>query len=1549
MKRIQLTTALLLFVLVAMAQNPVMLKDVYPGSLGGLAVIPNTSPLQIAKTSGYTFFTAEDDDADPDKGLYRTDGTPEGTIKLDLKYPGFISTKAEKLTALGNKVVFAGDNFPNYGEVWVSDGTQGGTMVLENFKPTQPGRLPVMDMAAFENSVFYGVVNSDNHALLKKTDGTVGGTSVVYDFGNFSSAPDLALFKTINGILYFNVYDIGGTGIDQLWRTDGTTEGTYMVKDFGTGHSVASYYMQAGNAFYIIVVTEGIGNVLWKSDGTPEGTYALKTIGSMPYDQSFNNNYPPFAAIGPTLYFMGLDAEHGKELWKTDGTPEGTMLVADINPGVNGSNPNNLILFNNMLYFSAASAAEGAELWKYDGSAVSLVKDINLGIAGSNPAFLVLVNDKLVFRADNGSDGMELWTSDGTAANTVEVANIHPAGSSIPSLLTPGNPVYFSADNGTNGREIYKFDISDFNPHVWYVNDNSTEGDKFTTAVGHNSNAGTPGAPFASINYALSRAQAGDVIHVDAGNYTEQVIINKSITIKGADRNLTTIIMPNSMVQNFLSGPIPTYGVVYGIDQENVVLQDLAVDGQNKNFSGRLYAIALRNTGGEISGVEVKNFKNNHPTDYALNSGSGIFISSPSTPRNFSLHHNNVHDYYFSGMILTGSALTVDVHDNELEGNGVADFAQYGIRLSFGTGAIYNNTISNMVEYTAQDNTEAAGITVSSASGSPLVYNNTIVNCEAGIITDGGNVSITNNDITGNIWYGIESYAQGTANASLTIENNTISDGHLGMYIFNVGTGAVSAAVSNNSLTNYTEKAILADHAIVTASCNWLGTAVASEVAAKLQGVSNYQPWLTSDVDADATAIGFQPEAGTCNGTPVVVTLVQSNNITCNGAGNGSIDVNVSGGTPPYNFSWTKEGDAAFSASSEDLSALQPGSYQLTVTDAYGSTDFINITVTEPPAFTNTINGTNVLCNGAANGTASVIAEGGTAPYSYLWSNGATAADITNLAPGVYSVTVTDANGCTTSASYTVTQPAPVNAAVSATNITCAGSENGSITITARGGTAPYQYSFNDGGFGNGNSWNSLVPGSYKIIVKDANNCEYTTTVTITEPAPLSIAVPIATNTCTASSTGSIDVTVSGGTTKYSYSWTGPNGFTAAKEDLTNLAPGIYNLIVTDANGCQQPATATVEGINAPVVTPNVADVSCYNTATGSIRLDVTGEGVFIYSWTGPNGFKASAKDISGLKAGSYKVVVSSEAGCTTTGTYTVAQPAAALKIAVVKTDITSCEGMGSITVTASGGTGAYEYKLNEGAFQSSNTFEGLFAGTNTITVRDSKGCEVSTTASIVDNGSDAFESNNKLGAAAAIEVGKPIQARIAPTANDKDWYKFTTANAGAYVLTVTHDLLSYTFNLYDSKGKVIVASSSTATTKTYNSLLASATYYVQVSGTLSLSCYTLSLLNGAALTTNNLRVLETKPEETNMAALSAEVYPNPHQGSFTIRIASPEEGNAVVELFNINGQKIAERKLYVGKGSSHTVKFTNVQPALLFYRVNIGQHSVNGKVIGIN
>jgi ELWxxDGT repeat protein len=245
--------------------------------------------------------------------------------------------------------------------------------------------------------------------------------------------------------------------------SDSTTGGTVMVKDIFVGSESSFIYepfeLVDVNGDLFFYADDGVhGKELWKSDGVADGTVMVKDINPGNYGSAGGE----FTVVNGKLFFRAADGIHGDELWKSDGTSDGTVLVKDIRAGIGWSGPGELTDVNGMLFFSANDGVHGSELWKSDGAAEGtvLVKDVYPGSDGSGTSFLTEVNGTLFFSADDGVHGSELWKSDGTADGTEMVKDIYPGGNgSGPSVLTSVNgTLFFSADGGVHGSELWKSD-----------------------------------------------------------------------------------------------------------------------------------------------------------------------------------------------------------------------------------------------------------------------------------------------------------------------------------------------------------------------------------------------------------------------------------------------------------------------------------------------------------------------------------------------------------------------------------------------------------------------------------------------------------------------------------------------------------------------------------------------------------------------------------------------------------------------------------------------------------------------------------------------------------------------------------------------------------------------------------------------------------------------------------------------------------------------------------------------------------------------------------
>jgi gliding motility-associated-like protein len=357
---------------------------------------------------------------------------------------------------------------------------------------------------------------------------------------------------------------------------------------------------------------------------------------------------------------------------------------------------------------------------------------------------------------------------------------------------------------------------------------------------------------------------------------------------------------------------------------------------------------------------------------------------------------------------------------------------------------------------------------------------------------------------------------------------------------------------------------------------------------------------------------------------------------TCFGGNNGSSTVTPSGGTPGYTYSWAPVGGAAATATN-----LTSGSYTCTVTDASGCIAKAIVTVTSPAGMRDSITSTvNATC--VNPGSATVGVKGGSAPYTYSWiPTGGTAATGTPLGAGTYTVHVTDKNGCIDSAIATITNPGAPTATIAATNVTCFGGKNGTATVTVKGGTAPYTYSWSSGQ--TTATINGVGAGTYTCTVTDKTGCSVTVTVTITQPAGETDSIVSTTNvSCFGLSDGSIVVGLTGGAPPLTYAWTPSGGNTLTG---TNLSAGTYTLSITNVNGCVQKISGTVTQPTQIVPTASASPQTICVGQTTTLSGSATGGTTpYTYTW---NGTATNANDVvSPTVNTTYTFMVTDANGC---------------------------------------------------------------------------------------------------------------------------------------------------------------------------------------------------------------------------------------------------------------------------------------------------------------
>ncbi len=362
------------------------------------------------------------------------------------------------LTVAGSLAFFAANNGFNGTEIYKTDGTTSGTVMVRDINPASATSSSPAYLTALGNQVLFVADNGTNGFELWKSDGTTLGTTLVLDILAGANGANPIGLTAFNGAVYFAAND--GTNGTELWRSDGTAAGTVLVKDIwaGNGSSSPSNFCAVGNVLYFQASDGFSGTELWKTDGTAGGTVLVKDIYS-----GFNSSNPTnLSNVGGTLYFAAETQTAGNELWKSNGTSVGTVLVADVNPGTSPSNPSVSIGLNGLVLFSANQTGLGLELFKTNGTSAgtSLVKDIQLGNGGSGVAGLFVTGGKAYFSANDGLSGTELWLTDGSETGTLQIADINPGSpSSSPTGFNTINGVlYFQATNAIYGTEMWRCD-----------------------------------------------------------------------------------------------------------------------------------------------------------------------------------------------------------------------------------------------------------------------------------------------------------------------------------------------------------------------------------------------------------------------------------------------------------------------------------------------------------------------------------------------------------------------------------------------------------------------------------------------------------------------------------------------------------------------------------------------------------------------------------------------------------------------------------------------------------------------------------------------------------------------------------------------------------------------------------------------------------------------------------------------------------------------------------------------------------------------------------
>lgn len=468
-------------------------------------------------------------------------------------------------------------------------------------------------------------------------------------------------------------------------------------------------------------------------------------------------------------------------------------------------------------------------------------------------------------------------------------------------------------------------------------------------------------------------------------------------------------------------------------------------------------------------------------------------------------------------------------------------------------------------------------------------------------------------------------------------------------------------------------------------------------------------------------------------------------NASCHGLQNGSATATASGGATPYKYFI----DGGPYVTNSQFNNLAPGSHTMVVEDALGCQSAFTFNINQPTvlAFSSTLT-TSSNC-GQSNGAILVVASGGTGAITYSLNTGPaqSSGSFTGLASGPYSVRAIDANGCSTKVSLVINdQGAPTIILSAATNISCNGGSDGTITLLGSGGTGLLQYSVNGVNYQSSGVFTGLSADTYTVTVKDAAGCIRGFTINLTEPPVLQIGRVLLQQpvSCFGSSDGILEVTNSiGGIGVPTYSINGIN-FQSGRV-FSGLSQGTYTVTVRDAAGCTATTTATVTEPNPLLATATVTFLSCFESNDGSITVTVSGGNKnYQYQLSG-SGIWQSSNTFYNLPAGNYTVLVRDSKDCSASVSVSIVQPTTIA--ASISTGAATCGGNdGTASIIASGGSGTgYTYSINQGSsFQSNGSFTNLSGGTYSVIIRDGSGCQNSYTFNINSTTGPSITNINK-------------------------------------------------------------------------------------------------------------------------------------------------------------------------------------------------------------
>lgn len=515
---------------------------------------------------------------------------------------------------------------------------------------------------------------------------------------------------------------------------------------------------------------------------------------------------------------------------------------------------------------------------------------------------------------------------------------------------------------------------------------------------------------------------------------------------------------------------------------------------------------------------------------------------------------------------------------------------------------------------------------------------------------------------------------------------------------------------------------------------------------------------------------------------------------TCHDATDGALRLSVFGGTPNYTYAWDT------GVMIEDLVGIGQGTYEVTITDANLCVLDTQIMLNAPALLSITLDTlVDVSCSGEADAWLRMQGQGGTQPYSYLWEDASVSAQRTALAVGTYHLTVTDFNNCTATRSVEISEPDVLSLSLLNTEQPiCRGDATGGIELAAMGGTAPYEFVWNDALVSTNALRTNMEVGDYWVLVKDQNNCMSDTLfITLTPASSLSISSAIVSPTCVGLTNGSITINA-GGVAPLSYQWS--NG--ATTQNLQNIGVGEYCVTVTDDRLCVQDTCFYVDAPQVFAISSSVSQPACFGEDNGIIDQTFLAQGTppFHFVWNDAS----QHVDRFFLAPGDYSFTATDDLGCAfTSDTFTIAYPEP-LNLDVLDQGGINCYGdaTGYIEVYPSGGNAPYAYNW-VGTGVTSTGIYNQQAGDYSLIITDANNCTIDTVLSIDQVDSLMVDIDLQLGNVCEADAFDEIIS-IASGGSMPYAYEWTTGQTTVNLINPSPG--DYAFTLTDANNCVAVS-----------------------------------------------------------------------------------------------------------------------------------------------